>query len=273
MPTAPAEPYNPCGDGLVAKIWECLRRNEKFRALLTRLRKAVADGGDAHDEVVGLIRINSFAFIASGLLTAPSKFADIESASWPSLSPELQRQFASFMNDYVPGPFRLAPPPFDLSALSPEGSEHVELVAWLASNEMIWGDYDIVAVPKTVRDDLHRKEILAQLEAMMPPAKRRGVHLKGRGRILGTEREWDTFLFVEASEAAAVSREVAFEQAAWRFFKADDYRRFSGNRLGPEGRKLAKRVHLKQGSHVSNRYQAIKSAIESVFPAFRPFVG
>jgi len=196
--------------------------------------------------------------------------------TWPQLPVALQENLASKFRPSKPRPW-IGP---TLSACySGDRFDLDKASRKLVMAENFLRHYRTIAVPRFIRDSEHRKAILAEIRKLIPKARRDARWLKRTGRMLGTEAEWNVFLFVRASETPNTSFLCACELAAWKFFRttgvptyAEVIKTHPDFPTSPKGKPYAEHAYAKQGPHVLNRIGAIKAAILSVYPPFRPFL-
>lgn len=292
-------PYNPCSDSLPAKVWECLRRNRQFKDHFT-LAKDCADEEQRHDEYMGLEHeADENGNKAAAFIFATAPEWDIDQP-WPKQPEERRTGFAALFStegSYHPcdpnpvfvggGALPKCVEPFDLDALlplkgplPPEAGFNERRVApdkciqFISELADIQEHHVLIAVPKHIRDDGHRKKVLDAIGKLFPEdPSRRAVYLDPVGRVLGTEREWHDFLVHEMwrerlplglsdllpgiCELARKERRQ-YQQAA------------SGQFVG-----LAKSLidHIddlttRRGADVRDRIARIERAIDQVYPKF-----
>ena len=258
--------YNPSSHGISAKIWECMRRNQEFRKDVGKLRSMqhIESGipekfGRFYDE--NPVAHEIFKEVVASFDTAVRK---IEDKRWPNLPEKLRTVISDCVKqDMTPTPFSFKPFTVEPDARHP------------LTGKRIADQFDFVAIPKRVRDSEHRKSVLARLALRVPNAAVKGIHLRddlpSGGKLLGTRKDWEQFLFVEqwCARTPKLSREEVLAIAAWYFYEKDTFN--AGSACTKDGKKTAKEVYVRRGEKVRSNLAAVEKGIDSVYPVFRVF--
>jgi len=202
--------YNPCSDGFPAKVWECLRRNKKFRDEVESILDTEKSEDDKHWPGVGYgmeaeTRLNYAAAAVFDQITE----IDINSP-WPNLPAKFRSSFEKLFSDqrdlpnhgYQPQFLGAMPTPFalnkELDYEDPKSS--MDRLKYFSETHIF------VAVPKHIRDKNHKDVILESINHILPsPALKKSI-MNQRGTILGSKRAWDAFLVFEFLESKIPSR-------------------------------------------------------------------
>ena len=265
--------YNPCEHGLCAKVWECLRRNEAFRRDIEKLRGAAPEERKTLGAQVAnrLSKENKIGSVAVEWFASSDPGFD-QDTPWPKTPNWFQGDFAFECKRMVGFPVRVTPPPFDeiTAAISSRGSEGIAGISlWYWNARNTWESFDVIAVPKFIRDKKHKKEVEKALCALVTVTDRDTRKFLNDGSVLGTRVEWDVYLFVKRQIASGVSNLTARREAALHFYG----KRVAASRPHLKAAafsKMADGVHTKQSTHIDNRIAAIEDAIASVYPVFKP---
>jgi hypothetical protein len=297
----PPDLYNPCPDGLPAKAWECLRRNKAFRKRSDRLKELRAEETEsnaAHLQRIWLQRVQQpIAHVALSHLFP----LDIEKDKilrarfnvdtlWLKTSGAFRAAFASVLTPESAGektdpriapplsvyvlPKRISPPPRGIIGRLTSEEGRSELAAWLLLWEPVlkagaW------SIPQKIRDPAHRNAILDELRKATPIAELpAGPDTKKGSGYLGTEADWDTWLFIsDLQTRVGISRLKAEYQAAWRRFDFKSYSDWpEAERLSNSAEYAAESVHERNAHHITRSRQTVDNAIKSIYPR-RKFLG
>lgn len=280
MPLPPY--YNPCSDGLPAKAWECLRRNSEFRRLLNRER-AIPLQSRAMSWMA--TTANEQNHLASAALCYLLPTQNIESTQcvdvtnpqvnedmpWPQTPSEFRGALERALSFHLPLPIEISPPPVEAMGRLASSDGRAPLVDWLAEANRTWRNYDVVAVPKFVRDTEHRKSIEKDLRERVRVTARKGRTFTDKGSAFGTEREWDIFLFVERQMALGDSKLAAWRKAAVEFYGGTALA--SKKLLTPEKfAQIADQTDTRQSTHIANRVAAVERSVNDAYPVLKAFV-
>lgn len=270
-----APPYNPADHGFAAKVWECLRRNEAFRNYLMQLRERRHEFSYMQTEfrqncsvnfLVAFIVTEIFGYYVNGNL-------EILNVPWPLLHDDGFRDHISRIVDPSYGPM---PRVIDSLAVSDQNNPFDERLSWRTLSK----GHNIVAIPRVVRDSEHRKKILEYLGHLVSkaPVKRISFrdNLPSGGKMFGTRKDWEMFLFVEAlrqrkppRSSPELTLEDALKFAAWRFYEAETFD--ESKIFSAEGRQTARRMYVRRGEKVRNHMAPIENGIATVYPRFAVF--
>lgn len=263
------ESYNPSADGIVAKCWECMRRNPQFNADIKRLRGESLISAEMPETYVRIGDTNpmaSFVFNEVICSLAPRRSA-IERKCWRRLNARLK----TLCEEYVEHGLTPTPFPLGFSGLEPEDRHPI-------SGEKFKDGFFVVAIPKRLRDSEHRKKVIAWLEERVPRPLTKGIHLRDElpsgGKLLGTAKDWELFLFFESMRAlkngrSKIDREHALHITAWRFYEKES---FDHKAIAtPGGKRAAREVYVRRGDRVRAHIKAIEDGISSVYPIFSAF--
>jgi hypothetical protein len=264
-------PYNPCRDGLPAKLWECLRRNPKFTAHLKSKRDVNKTARAAVWAAADTNGQNAFADIALKFLLPVSYKKDMaevlkpqlnENTPWSKTQKEFRSQFEQILPAMLKSPFPLEEPPFALfeigGLLWPMlPMENGQLKDWVRRAQCTWELYDVIAVPKFIRDSQQRKAVLRSIDEMVRVAKSDARYLKPNGRFLGAEAEWRAYLCVEQWEHEGYDRTHAINFTAYTIHGKVDAGEL------PRARNIKKHKHY---STVEKQVACIERCIEMTFP-------
>lgn len=261
-------PYNPCKDGFYAKVWECLRRNEEFKAEFQRNRDGAAQIENGVRSPDGFLHPiwdrNEFA---STIIVSPDGW-DL-GKNWSELSVRTHCLLYAAFRPRLPFVFK-----------SPPTEE------WLAAdsnNEQLWSlirdakyrerDNVLVAIPKIIRDQKHKKQVVQNLINKVPEPAFDARYLKKGGRTLGTGKQWEAYLLHEYWTGKGLSRIRARAMVAWKMHEPESYRNDEQYLLSPEGRRIAASIDDRRGADpVWTRIEAITDSIASVYPQFKPYL-
>lgn len=204
-----SELYNPCSDGIPAKLWECLRRNRRFRIDLKRARRLLQNdlGKYRDDPIHSLSNTNEIAdFAMQYLLRETAEVGEKvkarhfgEDTPWQHAPRRFRAQMQRVVfhqgllpSQVVPPRFIESDPHFDTDSKTP--GDRLVSGRWVRYAHHIWEKFNVIAVPRVVEDDSHRTEILKELEKALPKTNARELWFKPGGMILGTAKAWDVFL-------------------------------------------------------------------------------
>ena len=283
--------YNPCPDGLPAKAWECLRRNKAFRKRAERFQKLRTERTKLQSVLTcrtWLHRMqHPLARVALECLFPMDhekekwlRVVFTVDTKWPDTPEHFREAFASVLTPLDAGaeqdpwapptrsqyvlPMRIPPPPKGILGRinSPKGQD--ELVAWLLQYERLLKE-GAWSIPQTIRDPAHRKAVMAELGKAMPKARlSAGPETQRGSSFLGTEADWDTWLFITAlRKKSGLSLLKAEPLASWRRFDPKGYWKCpAGDRPYKVGvPAIHKSVH-----HITKSRKAVDEAIKSVYP-------
>jgi hypothetical protein len=159
------EYYNPCNDGFPAKVWECLRRNEEFKAAFNRI--AAASNFEERQlqyeawEHCPEEPKNDYANAV--LSSLPWAQAWDLGKTWrqhpAALRAKLESKFAAAM------PLEWVSPSLD-DYLSSGGFDGTKAIILLGEAALFLKDYHTIVVPRFIRDNKHRKAILLAIEEL-----------------------------------------------------------------------------------------------------------
>ncbi len=300
------QPYNPCGDGLPAKIWECLRRNPDFRSVASRALAFPSRRPPPkwYRYLLGdLYGKNRFAYAALppvGSMDREPKteviyfYAEMDikdarlaqyQANPVRLDPDFcWRDAPLFLRQGIevaydelqnPLPFEIA-----LPKLHPHTPIKFESVREKVLNsyrkslcERWWSECVVVTIPKFIRDTNHLRLVRKRLDSFVP-RPRLLPHLVKKSSFLGSPKQWDAYLITEhfrpsvPGESAAEKEKNARYYATWYSKNKRDFEDW------PES-KLKSRIGLEQAKsyakyvgHTNTSVEAIDAAIQSTYPAF-----
>lgn len=275
--------YNPCSGGICAKTWECLRRNEKFRALLKTQREAEGKERASSWEMAISREGNQFARIALGYILPTSYRRNRpveakpwfdENTPWPRTPKEFRVGLEEILTKSPKSPFVVDKPPFDVISIGglldffPEREGYFH--GWIQRAKRTWALYDVIAVPKFIRDTKHRDEILSAVRKIVRSTKRRDVYLKPGGRFLGSRTDWDAFLVSECWKKLGADTMTARGITACHLYDKEYFVRWSeAEILGSElAKKEATDLYVRRRVQTERYLSAIKSAIDSIYPIF-----
>jgi hypothetical protein len=265
--------YNPCQDGFPAKVWECLRRNEEFKAAF----KDIAEAPNSEDR---LLKYEALKYLAERD-EEENYYADVV-LSWLSVDPALDLgktwpQLPVALQEQLASKFRLSKPrpwigPTLSACYSGDGFDLDKASRKLVMAENFLRHYRTIAVPRFIRDSEHRKTILAEIRKLIPKASRDARHLKPTGRILGTNAEWNAFLLTETWRAKGCSLQQAANLATWEIYRRGSFLKCSeGFLLSAEGKGQAQKKAQQRGAKVVEEVRTIERQIHRAFPKFMPF--
>ena len=285
--------YNPCADGYVAKCWECLRRNQSFKEWFNNIvetkepeqryveiHAAEYEAGKSGNYLARLIfsgyrnwklnkcwrvqpKVDRTAFAA--LFSKGSKLDLNEEATFSGAEPAAY-QLTRFNLD-------------DIYLETSSGNRQLDAdKAITALNELkaVWSHYDLIAVPKTIRHDKHRKKILADIDAQIPKSLFRAITLKNEGRWLGTETDWDIYNLYEGWIKSAYSEKEA-QQLTAHEYNGEDFgttKKQRRERASSFLKKAGSQTFTgknKRNPETRDAIKIIKDSIASVFPKFEPY--
>lgn len=271
-------PFNPSSVGFPAKVWECLRRNEKFRSLLEEVEKrsaaAPADSGSLRREAHWGAKKNDWAYHALTFLLplndegTPCAPAMSCATAWPDTPKEFRKSFEWLFSRNQPTPRKVISPPFEairkLSAKDARIRNKAanELKQWRPFAERLWQDYCVVAIPCYPFHKKHRAKILEEIGEFISSELADARVVEKQGRRLGTERCWRAYLSVCKFLEMGKDEQTAVNLAAY-----ETEEREKEETLLRDCDKLSKQRH---SSTVRRRFRGLKRAIRSVYPKFAP---
>lgn len=260
-------PYNPCQDGFFAKVWECLRRNEGFRAEFERNRNGAAEPVDGWYSPIGIMHpawdSNMFA---SQVIVDPAGW-DLD-RPWNEIRSDLRERFHHAMREQLP--FTFSSPA--VSEWRRFESNRIELHGFMLDTKYRERDFVCIAVPRLILDQRSRRAVMEKLSELVPQAAFKSRYLDPGGRALGTAKQWEAFLLFEYWTAKGLSRTKARALVALKMHEPEEYRDDEGYLLSPTGMGIALTVDQARGaSPVWERISAVKDAIKSVYPRFNPY--
>ena len=193
---------------------------------------------------------------------------------WPKTPKEFRSKLASKLTKMPMRPFLLDEPPLDAIAssglLSLQPDKQSQFDNWIQRVERTWKLYDVIAVPKFIRDTKDREEIIAFIVTMVRATNRKARFLKPAGSFLGTEKQWDVFSVVDfwkkRGAGPSLARDIAICQLyeGWYFDEKTE-----AEILGvKKPRIVAKDLCERRESLVAGYISAVDSAISSVYPKF-----
>ena len=293
------ESYNPCADGLAAKVWECLRRNELFRKELRDLpdppEKMPEDLWD--DPRYGWLEYLSLKITGESNPFAEILFNSFEAwnadTPWTQLperireklttsvsstySKDIYDPFPSFELEqnqafglgpkHIPRRFRCPTP--DCAANSDELSEdQIQHIASIIPSVLT--NHSLAAIPRHVRDESHRKTIIEQLTALVPPPKFSGKKLKKTGAHLGSEREWECLIRFEFWKSVGYSDGISFDLTAQEIYGGMDFGETTEIRMerGKAYRNGPNKLHAHKAT-VEQFVNRIRGYCSKAYPQFR----
>jgi hypothetical protein len=280
-----AAPYNPCRNGLAAKIWECLRRNQAFRERITFLHNQRAKIAamppdkrymplESDDNVFADAALRHLLPLDHDDRPEEAKF-DLDTP-WPKVPKEFRDEIEWLLKRHLPMPFTVERPPLDLffKREKAEG-DRVRVADWRAGARKIWDANDIVAVPKYVHDSRHRRAIIRDLMSRIRLTPREARTLENAGSFLGTEMDWLAFLSIESRipPVGDLSEGDAVAEVAWQLYENDSWKPRPPRAGAQLNRWLQdlKAVASRRGGKIRDRLHAVGAAIASVYPGLGPF--
>ena len=256
--------YNPAQDGFAAKVWECLRRNSKFRSVIERYLSTPESEQHAGSQLFPYSSDYHIAQIGFEVVTFGSEFSPEHGVNglpnWNSLSFHYQERLRDAIEPRVPLSEVFWP------------DEEVNLSEWVKdrSKRSIF-----VEIPRHVRDTDHRKAILAAIERLVPEAQVNAKRIKPTGSSLGSVVEWDCYLKAQQwAELGFTAAGIRCDLVAYEKFGKEDF----GDSPGVRKRaalhfRSAKPKQQKHFATVEKHIEKIESSIASVYPEFNPLVG
>lgn len=266
--TARENGYNPCTHGYAAKAWECLRRNSLFLKRLEdeAMLQAQIDQESLYDENGKLVyepeppkwyrelKPNRLAGAAIRMMDCPpdkhlgtgirAENGKTCKDPWTSLSKSEQQMIRASL---WPGLAKEIP-------LSESTSKE-----W----PKLQPDYLIIQAPREILDQAHRKRLLKSIDSLLPKNRAKTKWMKPSGRILGTRRAWEAFLWFEKWHYdQGIERALNF--AAMNVFDGG----FEASSLTKRDMQLSRHPHF---STTKALVDQINQAIQSVYPDFRPY--
>ena len=287
------ELYNPCADGYVAKCWECLRRNESFKKWFNLIIETKEPDEQRYEK-------DSAEYEAGKLGNYLARLIFSKYRSWKinkcwSLQPKINRtaftalftqgekidlnEEAAF-SGAEPTAYRLNKHDFDDIYKMINSAERQldadKAITALCELKAIWSHYDLIAVPKKIRHDKHRKKILADIDAQIPKSLFRAITLKNEGRWLGTETDWDIYNLYEGWIKSAYSEKEA-QQLTAHEYNGEDFgttKKQRRERASSFLKKAGSQTFTgknKRNPETRDAIKIIKNSIASVFPKFEPY--
>ena len=270
--------YNPCDDGFAAKVWECLRRNEKFRDEVESILNAEKSEDDKHWAGMAAAReAESVLNYAAAAVFEQITEIDINSP-WPEQPAEFRTSFERIFSDqrdlpghaYQPQFVGSTPLPFIATDLDPKDPNN------LASTlKMILADHVLIAVPKHTRDSGHREEVFKELEQLVESPSLKKIALRPTGKLLGSITGWDAFLIWEHWKDIIPARGTRLGICKLYLSDRNSYHTgaISGFKdLRPEISNFIEDTASRRGAAVEKDYiLPIERGIQETFPIFEVF--
>ncbi len=211
----------------------------------------------------------------------------IEDQAWPDLSKEVQEGFERIAENCRPNVKLLEPPPIEqLATWTPRGdlllkrnkmANHV-LTTYLHQSEALYCKYNVIAVPKYIRDPQHRKDVLVFVKQQLAQPKLGKGQLGPRGGMLGTEQAWDNYLLDEQLRQERFRREKDRVHLVVLMLYASDARpprwEIDGIKVLPSNMgklwEIDRVTSAKRAPRVRAHIAEIERAIGAAYP--RPFI-
>lgn len=286
----PAYLYNPCSDGLAAKAWECLRRNDAFLKWCAALEKEAESAAEAQAEECPEMSTSSYTgeeaadpFIQavyycmhtqyhsrSGLSDASLSITQ----SWPDIIAIMREKISDAFERGKATHFHVPKLPqinlFKPKAMYPSS----RFRGLLTSLEGIELTHHLIAVPKFVWDPAHKKQIKAEVGVLLNKPFARDVRmLTPIGSMLGSTAEWRAFLLFEQWKLAGYGRGRALGLVAQEIYAPKKKRVMFGrsprSRMQTAKEFLAScdgKIEPKYKDKVEGQVECIEKAIASVYP-------
>jgi hypothetical protein len=269
--------YNPAKeDGIHAKIWECLRRNVDFCTLLDGLRADDPIKRKVAEEELFSRLGNPLARIAYLVSFSPEEYSGIEEKPWPEVPNDIREIVNQATFEEMPQ--LVPPPPVDAIARLSQKSGRRGIASWFFAAQHLWHIHTVISVPKFIRDTKHKKEVINRLIKFLPDQPVSALKLRddlpSGGKLLGTKRDWEIFLFIETLEKRkGFQKGQALELSALRFYDADEFAAYplSYFKTSP-GKKQAEAAYVSRGEKIAKHLEPIESGLHLVYPDFKVFL-
>lgn len=275
-----AIPYNPCKDGFHAKVWECLRRNAQFAEaffgeldLVQRCQRGEIEEGGWYfrSHIDAYFHDWPMNYFAREVLVTCSDGWRLD-APWCDMDVKLRQRLAAQYK--VEWPKVIEQP--DLAACVTEQRFEAEKAVRLLRSAYLHGEaYDMIAVPRFIRDSRHHRAMIGQIRKLIKLPKADARWLKPNGRVLGREACWKSFVLFEAWERLGFSPKDAAHLTACERFGLREPLLHHDSKVAKQNAKISLGKRFKKHKHaamVKQHVDDVRKAIASVFPAFEPFV-
>lgn len=288
--------YNPCSDGFEAKAWECLRRNDEFNDTLTLWGAKTED--DAMSALASIwAHPPGHPFLRSALGHCMGHDPEIPAIGdegfpilstcmpWDEIPEKVRLELEYGLIRHLPDRFSI-PKMDEVSPIEDKNSfseQKSRSFFWALSD--INESHDLVAVPKFVWDNSHKKKILSEIEKMLGKPESATKLLKPTGATLGSTKLWDEYLLFEEWRILGFARQRACQLVAWERHEGESFGEFPKSRsreLTSQRRRLREaraksfletnRPKSPRHEHSVEKHVAeIELSIKSVFPNFAPY--
>ena len=144
------------------------------------------------------------------------------------------------------------------------------LDSWFYGAQDTWGGYDVIAVPKLIRDSAHRNEVLMEVDKLVRRSLLKARNLKPLGRLLGSKAEWGAYLVKQHWRNMGLEEKRARAVTSCHFYEKSYFENWSEDRIlnEPKAHRDAKQVDDKRGLQIEVYTAAIDRAIDQVYPRF-----
>lgn len=285
--------YNPCADGFAAKAWECLRRNQNFKATFNHIIEikepeeryygvlfAENDAGKSGNYLARLIFSKHRNWKINKCWSMQPKINRAAFAALFSKGGKLNLNEEAVFSGAEPTAYRLDA--FNLSDINNwlnSGDKNLDAdkaINALTELAAVCSHYDLIAVPKMIRHDKHRKKIMAEIDEQIPKSLFKAITLKNDGRWLGTETDWDIFNLYERWQNlrytdAASQQLTAHEVAGHNFGTSEEERREHASSFLKKTGSQTLTGKSKRNPETRDAIKIIQDSIASVFPKFEPY--
>jgi hypothetical protein len=273
--------YNPCIEGFEAKCWECLRRNTKFeddiywdypQCLSEALEYAPSwlsnyDKNHSFHNVVFVHVIGHDPEDRWAGMDSPMPRMNL-SQTWQEIDPRIKNEINYSI--YGDGVFPLEKTPTRDELVECIANNKSKLITrFLYELDSTLKTHVLVAIPKWVSDNSHKKLLLNDLAKIIGEPKGETKWFKPTGRTLGTKSDWRAFLLIEDWMKKNYDYKDACHLAVWEIYDkvkfGVDFK--DRNRIAKKLLRERSRKH-KQITKIYRAFDRIKTAIDSIYPNF-----
>lgn len=263
--------FNPAKISLAAKAWECLRRNEPFKELV-RSYFLTPESERWPQTQLFVHAENNCNTIARAAFDYIAFYHDPEEPTLPlwsalpwQLKEKLERSVEWEIGEGLPAMIEFA------SLSLRHGDKGLEIrcgpMKFIRSDQ-----YLLIAVPKRIRDKKHRAEIITNISELIPTPFADARSLEGRGRVLGTEKQWDAFLRYELWKECDFGRGIAAKLVSAERRENEKFGNTQRSRLAKAKKYLKENPKRPKSAYdFECDFEVIESAIDGVFPKFSAY--
>lgn len=262
--------FNPAKISLAAKAWECLRRNDLFKEIVRSYFLTPESERWPQTQLFENAEKNSNRIAEAGFcFIAYHATEDAPLPTWEAL-PWNVKEKIEWSVDLEMG--EAIPEIIDLESISVcKGNSGLELHRNLRS-AIRTGSTLLIALPARIRDKKHRAIVEKHILSFIPEPIADSRSFEGKGRLLGTEMQWDAFLRYELWKELGYSRGTAAILVAAERRGKVDFGKERSDRTANAKRYLGNgEKRLKSAYDFECDFEVIEHAIDGVFPSFSAY--